>query len=48
MAVFTVLPAPSHAYLGLSPGLDFETQLFSKPNSAKPPGGGAAKACLSL
>ncbi len=24
---------PSHAYLGLSPGLDFETQLFSKPDA---------------
>ena len=23
---------PSHAYAGLSPGLDFETQLFSKPD----------------
>jgi DNA repair photolyase len=26
---------PSHAYLGLSPGLDFETQLFCKPDAAK-------------
>jgi DNA repair photolyase len=26
---------PSHAYLGLSPGLDFETKLFSKPNAAE-------------
>ena len=25
---------PSHAYLGLSPGLDFETQLVAKPNAA--------------
>lgn len=25
---------PSHAYMGLSPGLDFETQLFAKPNAA--------------
>ena len=25
---------PSHAYLGLSPGLDFETQLFAKPDAA--------------
>jgi DNA repair photolyase len=25
---------PSHAYLGLSPGLDFETQLTAKPNAA--------------
>lgn len=26
---------PSHAYLGLSPGLDFETRLFYKPNAAE-------------
>ena len=26
---------PSHAYLNLSPGLDFETRLFAKPNAAK-------------
>ncbi|MEE2969270.1 MAG: PA0069 family radical SAM protein [Pseudomonadota bacterium] len=26
---------PTHAYLGLSPGLDFETRLFYKPNAAK-------------
>ena len=26
---------PTHSYLGLSPGLDFETQLFAKPNAAK-------------
>jgi len=25
---------PTHAYLDLSPGLDFETKLFAKPNSA--------------
>ncbi len=25
---------PSHAYLGLSPGLDFEAQLVAKPNAA--------------
>jgi DNA repair photolyase len=25
---------PTHAYLDLSPGLDFETQLFAKPNAA--------------
>ena len=25
---------PSHAYMGLSPGLDFETHLFAKPNAA--------------
>lgn len=26
---------PSHAYLGLSPGLDFETQLIARPNAAE-------------
>ncbi len=26
---------PTHAFLGLSPGLDFETRLFYKPNAAK-------------
>jgi DNA repair photolyase len=26
---------PTHAYLGLSPGLDFETQLFAKPEAPK-------------
>ncbi|GAA0280187.1 PA0069 family radical SAM protein [Alteraurantiacibacter aestuarii] len=26
---------PSHAFLDLSPGLDFETQLFAKPNAAQ-------------
>ncbi|KAK0341436.1 hypothetical protein LTR94_026373, partial [Friedmanniomyces endolithicus] len=26
---------PSHAYLGLSPGLDFETRIFSKPDAAQ-------------
>jgi DNA repair photolyase len=26
---------PSHAYLDLSPGLDFETRLFAKPNAAE-------------
>jgi DNA repair photolyase len=26
---------PSHAYLDLSPGLDFETKLFAKPNAAE-------------
>src|SRR5881296_2717704 len=25
---------PSHAYLGLSPGLDFETRIFYKPHAA--------------
>jgi DNA repair photolyase len=26
---------PTHAYLGLSPGLDFETVLYAKPNAAQ-------------
>ncbi len=26
---------PTHAYMGLSPGLDFETKLFAKPQAAK-------------
>jgi DNA repair photolyase len=26
---------PTHSYLGLSPGLDFETKIFSKPNAAE-------------
>ena len=26
---------PTHAWLGLSPGLDFETKLFAKPNAAE-------------
>ena len=26
---------PSHAYLGLSPGLDFETKITAKPNAAE-------------
>ena len=26
---------PSHAYMGLSPGLDFETKLFAKPSARK-------------
>ena len=26
---------PTHAYLGLSPGLDFESKLFAKPSAAK-------------
>ena len=26
---------PSHSYLGLSPGLDFETRIFYKPDAAK-------------
>ncbi|HEY3948232.1 PA0069 family radical SAM protein [Phenylobacterium sp.] len=26
---------PAHAYMGLSPGLDFETKLFAKPDAAR-------------
>jgi len=26
---------PTHSYLGLSPGLDFETRIFSKPDAAR-------------
>ena len=26
---------PTHAYLGLSPGIDFETRIFTKPDAAK-------------
>jgi DNA repair photolyase len=26
---------PTHAYMGLSPGLDFESRLFAKPNAAE-------------
>ena len=26
---------PSHSFLGLSPGLDFESRIFSKPNAAE-------------
>lgn len=26
---------PSHAYMGMSPGLDFETRLFAKPDAAR-------------
>lgn len=26
---------PTHAYMGLSPGLDFETRLYAKPDAAK-------------
>ncbi len=26
---------PSHAYMGMSPGLDFESRLFAKPNAAE-------------
>jgi DNA repair photolyase len=30
-----LLRPPSHAYLGLSPGIDFETKLFAKPDAAE-------------
>ena len=33
---------PTHAYLGLSPGLDFETKLLVKPDAAEPAGRGTA------
>ena len=26
---------PTHAYLGMSPGVDFESRLFAKPNAAE-------------
>jgi DNA repair photolyase len=26
---------PTHAYLGMSPGIDFETRIFAKPNAAE-------------
>ncbi len=26
---------PAHSYMGLSPGLDFESKLFAKPNAAE-------------
>ncbi|MBV9433176.1 MAG: PA0069 family radical SAM protein [Hyphomicrobiales bacterium] len=32
---FYCFARPSHAYMGLSPGLDFETKLFAKPNAAE-------------
>ncbi len=32
---FYCFARPSHAYLGLSPGLDFETKLFAKTNAAE-------------
>ncbi|XWN34280.1 MAG: PA0069 family radical SAM protein [Devosia sp.] len=31
---FYCFARPTHAYLGLSPGLDFETKLFAKPDAA--------------
>ncbi len=33
MAAATAFARPSHAYLNLSPGLDFETKLFAKTNA---------------
>src|SRR5215813_9743943 len=30
-----LLARPTHAYMGLSPGLDFETKLFAKPAAPK-------------
>ena len=36
---------PGHAYLGLSPGLDFETKLFRKPDAGVA-GGGVGEARL--
>ena len=35
---------PSHAYLGLSPGLDFETRIFYKPQAASAACAGTAQA----
>ena len=32
---FYCFARPTHAYLGLSPGLDFETRLFAKPDAAR-------------
>jgi len=32
---FYCFARPTHAYLGLSPGLDFETRLFAKPEAPK-------------
>ena len=37
---------PSHAWLGLSPGLDFETRLIAKPNAPEALGAGAFAALL--
>src|SRR5207253_540844 len=34
---------PTHAYLGLSPGLDFESRIFVKPDAAKLLAGELAK-----
>ena len=39
---------PSHAYMGLSPGLDFETRLFYKADAAQSPRGGAGAPGLRL
>ena len=38
---------PTHAYLDLSPGLDFETKLFAKPNAVGSAAQGAREARLS-
>ena len=37
---------PTHAYLGLSPGLDFESKLFAKPDAPAAAGKGAGGAGL--
>ena len=37
---------PTHAYLGLSPGLDFETKLYFKPDARRTAGEGACQAQL--
>ena len=34
-AAFFATRRPSHAYMGLSPGLDFETRIFYKQDAAK-------------
>ena len=34
-AASTAIARPSHSFLGLSPGLDFETRLTAKPDAAK-------------
>ncbi len=39
---------PSHAYLDLSPGIDFETRLFAKPDAARLLRAELAQAGLSL
>ena len=37
---------PTHAYLGLSPGLDFETRLFAKPDAPRASRRGTVEAGL--